>query len=411
MTSSVQPAASSRVAFHYPDFRLLLGARFASTLATQMQSVAIAWQVYELTHRPLDLGFVGLAQFLPVALLTLVSGQAADRFDRRAIVLLSQTAQVVCSLALFAYARLPSPAVDPIYALLVLLGVARAFNGPANQALLPELVPPEHFGNAVAWSQSSRYVAIILGPSLGGLLYAAFDGPGVYIASALLFFAAALLTLAIATRTGRLEKREVSVDTLLAGIRYVYRSKLVLGCISLDLFAVLLGGAVALLPIYARDILHVGPTGLGLLRTAPAVGAALMGVVLAYRPLRRRAGASMLASVACFGLATIVFGLSRSFVVSLVALALTGAFDMVSVVVRGTLVQLATPPAMRGRVGAVNVLFIGASNELGEFESGVTAALLGTVPAVVLGGLGTCVIVALFAWWFPELRKVESLSE
>jgi MFS family permease len=378
----------------------------------QMQSVAIGWQVYDLTHRPLDLGFVGLAQFLPAIVLSLFAGQTADRFDRRGIMRVCQLAQMACALLLFLETRDSAPSMGTIYALLVLVGIARAFHAPASQALLPHLVPSEDFSNAVTWAHSVRQVAIMVGPALGGVIYGAAKGAGaVYAMCAGLFVFAFLMLTLVRARTGRLDKESPTLGTLLAGVRFVWRQKVVLGCISLDLFAVLLGGAVALLPVYARDILHVGPRGLGLLRSAPAVGAAVMGTFLAYRPLRANAGRTMFVSVAIFGVGTIVFGASTSFWVSLAALFVTGAADMVSVVIRVTLVQLSTPAAMRGRVSAVNMAFINASNELGEFESGVTAALLGTVPAVILGGLGTCVVVLIGAYLFPELRALQRLSD
>jgi MFS family permease len=390
---------------------LALAASVASTLAMQMQSVAIGWQVYDLTHRPLDLGFVGLAQFLPAILLSLVAGQTADRYDRRGIIRVCQLAQFACSLLLFAEAHFASPSIGTVYALLVLVGIARAFQAPASQALLPHLVPAEDFSNAVTWSHSVRQVASMVGPALGGVIYGAARGAdAVYGACAGLQIAAFTLMTLVAARTGRLETKAPTLDTLLAGVRFVWREKIVLGCISLDLFAVLLGGAVALLPVYARDILHTGPRGLGLLRSAPAIGAAVMGTFLAYHPLRKRAGHLMFAAVGVFGVATIAFGFSTDFWLSLAALFVTGAADMVSVVIRLTLVQLSTPAEMRGRVSAVNMAFINASNELGEFESGVTAALFGTVGAVVLGGAGTCLVVLLWAYLFPELRRLESLT-
>jgi MFS family permease len=406
-TASVHP----RIAFRYRDFRLLLVSNVVSVLGMQMQSVAVGWQVYDLTHRPLDLGWVGLAQFLPAISMSLVAGQTADRFDRRSIVRVCQLVQACGSVLLWFAASRPLASAAPIYAILVLLGTARAFQAPASQALLPSLVPAEHFPNAVTWSHSARQVATIAGPAIGGLAYDWAGGAsGVYAACAVLLSVAAIMTSLIRPGTAKLERRASNIDTLLAGVRYVFANKIVLGCISLDLFAVLLGGAVALLPIYARDILHTGPRGLGLLRTAPAMGAALMGGLLAYRPLKKRAGGTMLAAVAIFGLATIAFGVSKTFAISLIALFVTGAADMVSVVIRLTLVQLSTPSEMRGRVSAVNMAFINASNELGEFESGVTAALWGAVPAVIIGGVGTCVVVGVWTWMFPELRKLEQLS-
>jgi MFS family permease len=404
-------ADAPRAAFRYRDFRLSLAAGVVSVLAMQMQSVAIGWQVYDLTHRPFDLGMVGLAQFVPAISLSLVAGQTADRYDRRAILRICQLAQAVCSLLLCVQASLGIASPVPIYAILVLMGIARAFSAPASQALLPHLVPVEHFSNAVTWGHSVRQVSTMVGPAVGGLIYGVARGATpVYATCAVLCLLAFVWTSLIETRTGRLQKESPSLQTLLAGVRYVWREKIVLGCISLDLFAVLLGGAVALLPIYARDILHVGPLGLGFLRTAPAVGAASMGAFLAYRPLHKKAGDTMLVAVALFGVATIVFGLSRNFALSLFALAVSGAADMVSVVIRLTLVQLSTPAAMRGRVSAVNMAFINASNELGEFESGITAALWGAVPAVLIGGVGTCVVVGLWAWLFPDLRRLDRLS-
>jgi MFS family permease len=404
-------ADAPRAAFRYRDFRLSLAAGVVSVLAMQMQSVAIGWQVYDLTHRPFDLGMVGLAQFVPAISLSLVAGQTADRYDRRAILRICQLGQAVCSLLLCLQASLGVASPAPIYAILILMGISRAFSAPASQALLPHLVPVEHFSNAVTWGHSVRQVSTMVGPALGGVIYGVANGASaVYATSAVLCLFAFVWTSLIETRTGRLQKESPSLQTLLAGVRYVWQEKIVLGCISLDLFAVLLGGAVALLPVYARDILHVGPLGLGFLRTAPAVGAASMGAFLAYRPLRKKAGDTMLVAVALFGVATIVFGLSRSFALSLFALAASGAADMVSVVIRLTLVQLSTPAAMRGRVSAVNMAFINASNELGEFESGITAALWGAVPAVLVGGVGTCVVVGLWAWLFPDLRRLDKLS-
>lgn len=297
-----------------------------------------------------------------------------------------------------------------IFVVLVILGIVRAFNAPVSRALLPQLVPEEDFPNAVAWASTMFQGAAILGPALGGIIYAVFRGPSaVYTAALGMAIVAVICTLKIKTQT-RLRAREpVNLTSVFAGLRYIWREKLILGSISLDLFAVFLGGAVALLPVYAREILLTGPWGLGLLRTAPGVGAAVMAIFLAHRPMRRKAGLIMLWCVAGFGFFTIVFGLSRSLVVSLIALLFVGATDMVSVVVRAILIQVATPDEMRGRVNAVDMVFIGASNEFGEFESGLTAQWFGTVPAVVIGGTGTLVVTAIWAWRFPELRKVEQL--
>ncbi len=400
-----------RVAFTHPDFTMYEGARFLIVTALEMQSVAVGWQVYEITRRPLDLGLVGLAQFLPGILFFLVSGHTADRFDRRRVLLACYVAFAVCSLLLLDISLRRLEMVYPIYIVLVLLGLVRSFSGPASRALLPELVPEEHFPNAVAWNASIFQTATILGPAVGGLVYALFRGPaGVYALAVLTAVIALIAMLRIKTRSRPRPREQVSLTTVLAGLHYVWREKVILGSISLDLFAVLLGGAVALLPVYAREILHTGPWGLGLLRSAPGVGAAAMAVLVAHRPLRRRIGLTMLWSVAGFGVFTILFGVSHSLVLSMIALLLVGATDMVSVVIRGTLVQLATPDEMRGRVNAVDMLFIGASNEFGEFESGLTAQWLGAVPAVVLGGVGTLAVIALWAWLFPDLRNFDRFT-
>jgi MFS family permease len=373
--------------------------------------MAVAWQVYELTGRPLDLGYVGLAQFLPGILLFLVVGHAADRFDRRRILEICQGGYILLSGFLWWYSHQPTMNVKVILAVMLGIGVVRAFSGPASQALTPQIVPAEDFQNAVAWGSSIFMIATILGPAVGGLVYAAGQGATlVYLISTVLYVVAFTCVALMHIRTGRMEKQATSLKTVLAGFRYVWEKKVVLGSISLDLFAVLLGGAVALLPVYAKQVLHVGPWGLGILRSAPAVGAALMGATLAFRPLRKKSGRIMFVCVAIFGTATIIFGLSHSFWLSLTALFFVGASDMVSVVIRSTLIQIATPAEMRGRVSAVNLLFIGASNEFGEFESGVTAQWFGAVPAVVLGGVGTLIIVASWMWLFPELRKVEGLT-
>jgi MFS family permease len=401
-----EASAPTHSVFAHRDFRLYQFARLFMTLGAQMQSVAVGWHVYSLTQRPIDLGYVGLAQFLPAIVLSLVTGDTADRHDRRTVLLCCYATMVTGALLLFGMAWAGVTETWPLYVVLVLIGTARAFAGPAGQSLVPHLVPVQHLTKAVAWNSTVFQVGTIAGPAVGGLLLDAAHAPGVYLTCVVMMSLAAAMLALMHVRTGRMERAATSWQRLLGGIRYVWRQKVVLGAISLDLFAVLLGGATALLPIYAQDILHTGPWGLGLLRSAPAVGAALIAVALALFPLRRNAGVTMLACVAVFGVATIVFGLSRHLVLSLVALVVLGAVDMVSVVIRQTLVQLATPPEMRGRVSAVNMVFIGASNELGDFESGVTAEWFGVVPAVVLGGVGTCVVVALWAWLFPELRRI-----
>jgi MFS family permease len=399
-------------AFAHREFRLFQGARLFAILGSQIQSVAIGWQIYAITGRPLDLAWVGLAQFAPAVCLSLVTGHVADRFERRRILVVCYAAMALLSVVLFAFTRSDATNLAPIYAVLVGVGVARAFQGPASQSLLPSLVPVAHFSNAVAWSSSLWQAAMVLGPTLGGVAYAAFGGASrVYALAAGCSMGACALVATMRPMAPPSRREPITRASLFAGVRYVWTNQIVLGAISLDLFAVLLGGATALLPVYARDILHLGPWALGILRGAPAAGAAVTGVVLALRPIEKRAGAKMFACVAVFGVATVVFGFSRSFALSLVALVLVGASDMVSVYVRSALVQLATPDAMRGRVSAVNMVFIGASNELGEFESGLTAQWFGAVASVVLGGVGTLLVVALWAWRFPKLRRVDELHD
>jgi MFS family permease len=402
---------AGRIAFTHPDFVLFQIARFLIVAAVEMQAVAVGWQVYDITKRALDLGLVGLAQFLPGILLFLVSGHTSDRFERRKVLGACYAGYAVCSGLLLVLAQRSTHSVRPIYAVLILLGVVRSFNGTASRSILPQLVPEEHFANAVAWNATTFQAATILGPSLGGILYALFRGPSAVYAGAMLTAVGALLsTFRIKTRPQARRREPMTLKTIFAGLHFIWREKLILGAISLDLFAVLLGGAVALLPVYAREILHTGPWGLGLLRTAPGIGAAVMAVALAHRPLRGRAGPTLLWSVAGFGICTILFGVSTSLVLSLISLICLGAADMVSVIIRATLVQLRTPDEMRGRVMAVDMVFIGTSNELGQFESGLTAQWLGTVPAVLLGGVGTLVVIALWAWGFPELRHAGELS-
>src|SRR6266576_3659288 len=411
MVTSAGPRIAGRVAFAYPDFIRYELARFFIVLALEMQSVAVGWQVYDITKRPLDLGLIGLAQFLPGIVLFLPAGHAADRFDRRSLLTICYAGFALASGLLLATTWYNGRSVHAIYAIVVFLGIVRTFNWPVSRALLPQLIAAEHFPNAVAWNSSIFQGATILGPAAGGVIYAFFRGPATVYASAMLAACAAMFsTLQIYPKRRPPAREPVAWDTVLAGFRYVWRQKVVLGSISLDMFAVLLGGAVALLPVYAREILHTGPWGLGLLRSAPGVGAAVMAIVVAHRPIRRRAGMAMLLCVAGFGVFTIAFGISHSLILSLVALFLCGASDMVSVIIRATLIQIATPDEMRGRVNAVDMMFIGVSNELGEFESGFTAQWFGTVPAVVLGGIGTLVVIGLWAWLFPELRKADQLT-
>jgi MFS family permease len=386
-------------------------ARFLSVFSMEMISVAVGWQIYALTHRPLDLGLVGLAQFAPGIVLFLIAGHTADRHSRRWILRICMGAYATCAAVLLALTFRGLVSVGPIYGVLLGTGVVRAFNGPAGQAFLPQLVKPEHFPNAVTWGSSFFQVASILGPMAGGLIYGFAGSPApVYAGATVAYIVALVLVSAIHLDVGSREKPQQPAGMILEGLRYIWRNKLILGCMSLDLFAVLLGGAVALLPVYASEILHTGPYGLGVLRAAPGLGAVTIAILLAHHPLRQRAGLAMLYCIAGFGIFTIVFGLSRNFTLSLMALMLTGAFDMVSVIVRSTLVQLTTPDEMRGRVSAVNMLFIGASNEVGEFESGITAQWFGAVTAVVLGGIGTIAIVLAWNSLFPALRRVNKLT-
>ena len=394
----------------YPSFLRFWAGRVAGTMGNQMVMVAVGWQMYDLTHSAWNLGLVGLFQFVPALALALVSGHVADRHDRRHIVSLSLVLQLVAALALWLSTHEGWISRDLILGVSLLLGVARSFQMTAQQALTPLLVPAPILARAMAFSSSGMQAAIIGGPALGGFLYAA-GASVVYVVCAVLFVLAASLVWSARYDHKPAPRAPVTMDTLLAGVRFIRAKPVVLGAISLDLFAVLLGGATALLPIYARDILHVGPEGLGLLRGAPAIGALLMSLVLARWTIKSRAGTILFSCVAVFGVTTIVFGVSHWFWLSMVALFINGAVDMVSVVVRQTLVQLDTPDEMRGRVSAVNSIFIGASNQLGEFESGATAALLGPVGAVVLGGAGTLVVVGLWMRWFPELLRRRSLTE
>ncbi|HEY0760217.1 MAG TPA: MFS transporter [Acidisarcina sp.] len=403
-------------AFASRDFKLYQVGRVAAIIGAEAQALAVGWQVYQITHRAIDLGYTGLALFLPGLLFLLPAGHAADRFDRRGVLLVCYSLQTVCSMVLFALAWHGMHTVLPIYVLLFLIGTGRAFSSPASTALIPHLVPRESFVNAITWGASIFQIANIAGPALGGILFT-LPLPG-RIAGAPVVFLFTVVTLlvyllfvgSLDTRSGRMEHRAASMDVVLAGIRYVFNSPLLLGSISLDLFAVLLGGAVALLPIFAQEILHAGPRGLGLLRASPALGALVVSAILTWRPIRRRAGRKMLLCVGVFGASTVVFGLSHSLVLSVLALLVVGGSDMVSVVIRSSVLQLATPPEMRGRVSAVNSLFLGASNEFGEFESGVTAQWWGAVRAVVIGGIGSMMVTGAWAILFPPLRDADRLT-
>jgi MFS family permease len=408
MPSPPRAASLPALARHRP-FVLFWSARVAGTIAYQMQAVAIGWQIYDLTGSALDLGLVGLVQFIPVVVLALVVGHVADRYERRRVVRACQLTEALAAAALAAGSAGGWLSEGAIFAIVLVIGTARAFELPALHALVPGLVPPESFARAVAGSASANQIAIITGPALGGIIYAA--GPAVVYGSAgAIFLGAGVLISLIRVAPARLATGAPTLASLFAGLAFIRSRPALLGAISLDLFAVLLGGATALLPIYARDILHSGPWGLGLLRSAPAFGALTASLVLARRSLRGHAGAIMFASVVCFGVATMVFGVSQSFPISLAALAVLGASDAISVVIRFSLVQIATPDEMRGRVSAVNSLFIGTSNTLGEFESGVTAAWFGVVPAVLIGGIGTVLVALIGMRLFPELRRIDSLE-
>lgn len=399
-------------ALTHRGFRSYLFARFLGLTAHQMMAVSVSQYVYEQTKNPFYLGLIGLALFLPKFGLTLPAGHTADHYSRQRVVFFSRIVEFLGVTGIFLYALFHGSYLPLLYALLVLVGSAYAFDGPANQAIVTELVPPEHFGNAVSWNSSAMQMAFVIGPVLAGWFYS-WTGTPLLVFGMVAFFRliSAGLVIRIPRQPALSQDTTPSWKSLGAGIRYVFHQKIILGTISLDLFAVLFGGAVALLPVYANDILHVGASGLGILRAAPALGAAAMALLLAHLPLMKTAGKKMLFCVALFGVMTVLFGISRDFYFSIFCLVIMGAADMISVVIRGVVVQIKTPPEMRGRVSAINLIFIGASNELGEFESGLTAAWFGTVPAVVIGGLGTLGVVALWNWKFPEIRKYDSLQE
>ena len=409
MTTS-PPSPPLRLANEHAFIRYLM-ARSLGTLAVQMQTVAVGWQVYAATSNPLDLGLIGLSQFLPFILLILPAGHAADHYDRRKILTSCYFLNMTSALALLSFSVLGVHAAGPVFAVMTMFGVTRAFAMPAAQALIPNLVRPELFAKATAVNSTVFQVCTIAGPTLGGLLYLA--GAGVVFGAVATLLAISTLLMTRVRIGGRTTTAPpaVTLRSLLSGLTFVRSKPTVLGAISLDLFAVLFGGATALLPIYARDILHTTSVGLGVLRTAPGIGAAVCALVLSLSPLDRHVGRWLFAGVGVFGAATVVFGLSTNIVVSVIALVLLGAGDMVSVYLRHLLVQLETPDEIRGRVSAVNAVFIGASNELGEFESGITAAWFGTVRAVVLGGLATVFVAATWAWWFPQLRRMDRLPE
>ncbi|TDY26000.1 putative MFS family arabinose efflux permease [Paraburkholderia sp. BL6665CI2N2] len=405
-----EPPGSSSVSLpKHPAFQRFWCARILSSLSFQMLAVAMGWHIYALTHSAFALGLVGLAQFLPMFVLTLVVGQVADRYDRRRIAAICQSLESVAAL-LFAVGTFGGWISAPmIYVLAACVGAARAFESPAVASLLPGVVPRGQLPKATAWATSANQTAQIAGPALGGLLYGI--GPGAaYLACTLSFAAAVAAVSGISLQAKPANRAPVTLESVFSGIAFIRREPVILGALSLDLFAVLFGGATALLPIFARDILHTGPLGLGLLRSGTAIGALAGTIWLAHFPLRNRPGAAMFGGVIAFGAATVVFGLSHQFLASLVALMVLGASDTISVVVRLSLVQLRTPEEMLGRVSAVNSLFIGTSNQLGEFESGVTAGWWGAQPAVLVGGVATIAVALLWMRFFPELRRTRSLE-
>ena len=393
-----------------PPFVCLWSSRVLANVAVHMLGVAVGWQLYALTGSALDLGLVGLVQFVPMIALTLVVGQVADRCDRRAVVAVCQIVKAAAAIALAWGAMGQGQDKTSILLLMAIVGAARAFENPAAAALVPDVVPRSSISRATAWIVSANQTAQIGGPALGGLLYA-LGGAAAYAIAGALLLLSAIFAAAIRRRPSPRSREPMTLETVFSGVAFIWSRPVLLGTMSLDLFAVLLGGATALLPIYARDILHAGPAGLGILRAGPAVGALLMSVFLAHHPLEHGIGRILFRAVMVFGAATVVFGVSTSFVLSLAALCVLGASDVVSVVIRSSLVQIRTPDAMRGRVSAVHSLFTGTSNQLGEFESGLAAALLGTVPAVLLGGLGTMAVAALWMALFPDLRRIRSFED
>jgi MFS family permease len=412
--ASAEPASprlASLAVLRHAQFARFAICRFLTTLSWQMLAVAVGWHVYALTHDPLALGLVGLSEFLPFLLLVMVGGHVADHADRRDVLVIAWSIEALCIGVLLWLTLAGGQAVWPIYLVIVAFGSTRAFYAPAMQALTPTLVPREEFPHAMALNSTLFQIASISGPAIGGALY--LLGPSVVFGACLgLFVIAVLLTLSLGPHRALRDEATVPATNghaLLEGLRYVLHQRVVLGVISLDLFAVLFGGATALLPIYAAEVLHIGPVGLGVLRSAPSVGALVAAGILALRPINRHAGAWMFGGVVLFGISTLVFGVSRSVPLSVAALLLLGCGDMVSVYVRGILVQLNTPDGIRGRVSAINSMFIGGSNELGEFESGATARWFGAVRAVLLGGALTLAVVAGWMGLFPELRRLDRL--
>ncbi|MBW9054260.1 MFS transporter [Rhizobium mesosinicum] len=406
---SLSPTGDRFAAFRHSSYTRFFFARFLLSFSQQIVSVAVGWQMYDQTGSAIYLGMIGLVQFLPSLALILVTGSVADRHNRRAIASICSLVSALCTLALLGMTVAGSFSPIPVFVVLLIFGIERAFMTPAVQSLAPNLVPEEALSNAIAWNSSSWQLAAITGPVLGGLLYG-ISASTAYTVAVIFSVLGAILLYLIPKPPQKTAGEAKSWDMILGGFRYIREEKVVLGAISLDLFAVLLGGATALMPIFARDILTLGPWGLGLLRSAPGVGAIIMAVVLAAYPLKHKAGIYMFIGVAIFGLGTIVFGLSTNTEVSIAALAIMGAADMISVYVRESLIALWTPDHLRGRVNAVNTVFVGASNELGEFRAGTMASVFGAVPAVIIGGIGTLAVAAIWASGFPKLRKIDTLD-
>ncbi|MDB5527860.1 MAG: transporter [Devosia sp.] len=408
--STTAPKDKSQLAFSYIGFRFFWLTTLSVSFAVQIMSVSIAWQIYDVTGSAFLLGLVGLSLFAPALILLLVTGLAADRFNRRLIMTICLGVELACALGFLAFANARAHEVWPIFAILVALGTARAFWNPAAQSLAPNLVPPGALANAITVNASAWQFASIMGPAAGGLLYGM--APTVAFGTGAALLAIAMVCVVLIPKPVQRESHQAtSIETMLAGFRYIFSNKVVLGAISLDMFAVLMGGAVALLPIYAKDILHAGPQELGLLRAGPGIGAIVMAVLLTRFPIRDHAGKTLFLFVGLFGAFTVLFGFSTSVWVSIPALALVGACDMVSVTIRETIMQLWTPEEVRGRVNAVNSVFIGASNELGEFRAGTVASLIGPVPAVVIGGFGSILIAVVWSRIFPGLREQKTLDK
>jgi MFS family permease len=397
-------------ALRHQDFRLLLIGRFLTSFGNEMLSFAIAWELWLRTHSAYALGMVGLVQVIPVILLSLLAGHVADQYERKRIVIITEALLAVCALGL-GWLSHTQGSLILIYTLLLGIGIARAFNDPASSTLIPQTVPAENFPNAAMWNSGTWHVASITGPAVAGLCVGIFNSVTfIYVFNSLSAITFCILLTFIKSKPLALAARAATLDSLREGLQFMRRTKIILAAITLDMFAVLFGGAVALLPIYATDILKVGPTGLGILRATPSIGALIMAFALAHLPPMKNAGKILLTAVAGFGIATIIFGLSKSFFLSVAMLALLGGLDNVSVVIRGTLLLTQTPDEMRGRVSSVNNVFIGISNELGSFESGLAAGLLGPIAAVVLGGIGTLIVVGSIARFSPELRDLKTLD-